>query len=108
MSGGHFEYNQYRIQQIAEEVERLIRDNGREKTEKELEEESYSDSSWYDKYQEDLYHYKYPEEVIEEFKKGFDILKTAYVYAQRIDWLLSGDDSEETFLERLKDDLSKL
>jgi hypothetical protein len=30
------------------------------------------------------------------------------LHAQRIDWLLSGDDREETFLERLKKDLDKL
>jgi hypothetical protein len=27
---------------------------------------------------------------------------------QRIDWLLSGDDGEESFIERLKEDLEKL
>ena len=47
-------------------------------------------------------------EVIEEFKKGLKILKTAAVYAQRIDWLLSGDDGEESFKERLKEELNEL
>jgi hypothetical protein len=36
------------------------------------------------------------------------VLRKAAVYAQRVDWLLSGDDGEETFLERLKKDLDKL
>jgi len=35
-------------------------------------------------------------------------LKIAAVYAQRIDWFLSGDDSEETFIERLTKDLEDL
>ena len=35
-------------------------------------------------------------------------LKIAAVYAQRVDWLLSDDDGEETFLERLADDLNAL
>lgn len=35
-------------------------------------------------------------------------MKQAEVYAQRIDWLLSGDDGEESFHERLKEDLDKL
>jgi hypothetical protein len=47
-------------------------------------------------------------EVIEEFKNGLKILKTAAIYAQRIDWLLSGDDGEESFKERLKEELDKL
>jgi hypothetical protein len=46
--------------------------------------------------------------VITKFKEGLDILRKAEVYAQRIDWLVSGDDGEESFLERLKEDLEKL
>ena len=36
------------------------------------------------------------------------ILKKAYVYAQRIDWLLSDDDGEESFHKRLKEELDNL
>ena len=36
------------------------------------------------------------------------ILNKAFVYVNRIDWLLSGDDGEETFHKRLKEDLEKL
>jgi len=36
------------------------------------------------------------------------VLKVASVYAQRIDWLLSGDDGEESFLKRLKEELGQL
>jgi hypothetical protein len=46
--------------------------------------------------------------VIEKFKEGLEILRKAEIYAQRIDWLISGDDGEESFLERLKEDLGKL
>jgi len=96
MSGGHFEYNQYRIREIADSLEQVIRNNGKKK-------EEPIEYSW-----EDEYHYKYPDEVIAEFKKGLEIIRQAEVYTQRIDWLLSGDDGEETFLERLKEDLSEL
>lgn len=108
MSGGAFNYGQSRIRDIAEEIEETIRRNGRPKTREELKDESWRDPKWYEKYPEDLNHYKYPDEVIEKFKEGVDILKKAYVYAQRIDWLLSGDDGEESFLERLKEELEKL
>ena len=47
-------------------------------------------------------------EVVEEFKNGLKILKTAAIYAQRIDWLLSGDDGEKSFKERLKEELDEL
>ena len=105
MSGGHFDYAQYRIAEIADEVEKIIRKNGKKKSKEELKETSWRDPNWYKKYPEDLYHYKYSDEVIEKFKEGFKILRQAEIYAQRIDWLLSGDDDEETFLERLKEDL---
>ena len=52
--------------------------------------------------------YKYSKETIKEFKKGLAILKKAYVYAQRIDWLLSADDGEESFHRKLKEDLDNL
>lgn len=52
--------------------------------------------------------YGYTEETLAEFRKAVEILKQAEVYAQRIDWLLSGDDGEESFHERLKEDLEKL
>jgi hypothetical protein len=108
MSGGRFDYQQYAIGNIAESIECEIERNGREKTREELKEESWRDSHWYEKYPEDLCHYKYPDEVIEKFKEAVKYLKIAEVYAQRVDWLLSADDGEETFLERLDEDLKKL
>lgn len=50
----------------------------------------------------------YSEETIKEFRKGIDILKKAQVYAHRIDWLISGDDGEDNFHERLKEELKEL
>jgi hypothetical protein len=38
-------------------------------------------------------------------KDAINYLKTAYIYAQRIDWFLSGDDGEESLIKRLKDEL---
>ena len=95
MSGGHFDYNQHRIRDIADSVEDIIRKNGKKK--------DYKVSSW-----ENEYYYEYPPEVIEKFKEGLDILRKAEIYAQRIDWLVSGDDGDETFLERIKEDLENL
>ena len=92
MSGGHFNYNQHRIDDIANDLEEIIKHNGSE----ELDEYG------------DRVHRNYNPETIKEFHKAMKILKLAYIYTQRIDWLLSGDDGEETFHERLKDNLEKL
>jgi len=80
MSGGRFGYNQYLIEDIADEIEREIERDG------------------------DMI----PSRVLDEFHNGVKALRKAAVYAQRIDWLLSGDDSPETFLERLAEDLEEL
>lgn len=108
MSGGRFSYKQYEIENIADSIESHIERNGRKKTKEELKDEGWRDPDWYKKYPEDSYHYEYPAEVIEKFKDGVKLLRMAQVYAQRIDWLLSGDDGEESFLKRLKEDLEKL
>jgi hypothetical protein len=92
MSGGHFDYKQWEIGNIADEVEQLILDNDSEQL-----------NEWGDRKG-----YHYSPETIEEFKKGLVLLRQAYVYAQRIDWLVSADDGEDSFHRRLKNDLEKL
>jgi hypothetical protein len=95
---------------MIDSIEDLINNNGRAKTEEELINLRWGtlDDEYYKKFPEEKYFHKYSDEVIEEFKKGLTSLRIAHVYAQRIDWLASGDDGEETFIERLNDDLSKL
>lgn len=100
MSGGHFHYNQYKILNIAEELELYIQKCER----KEKKDWGYTDEDG--NYIQHIY--EEPEEVLNEFRKAVKVLREAYVYANRIDWLLSGDDGDETFLIRLKKELSEL
>jgi hypothetical protein len=93
MSGGHFDYNQYKISYIADEVEQLIYHNDSDIID---ERGNYKCGS------------PFSEKTIAEFKKGLLILRQAEIYAQRIDWLVSGDDSEESFLARLQSDLKRV
>jgi exonuclease VII small subunit len=108
MSGGHWSYIQHRLTDVWEEVEQIIEKSGQPKTEDELKEESWRGIDWYEKYPEDKFHYQFPEEVLEEFKKGVEAIKLAQIYMQRMDWLLSGDDGEESFLRRLKEEINDL
>lgn len=109
MSGGTFDYNQRRIRYIADDIEQEIAKSGKPKTPRELKDDfPWRDKEHYEKYPEDLNHYKYPDEVIAEFKNAYEILRKAEIYAQRIDWYLAGDDGEDSFLERLKSDLELL
>lgn len=92
MSGGRFDYNQYRIMTIAEDIESLVLRN---------------DDASLDEYG-CCKGYAYSEGVVAKFREAIPILKRAYVYAQRIDWLVSGDDGENSFLKRLEHDLKQL
>lgn len=93
MSGGAFDYQQYRLLDIADRIQKEINHN-------------HIKPDWIAP--EDWNGQKWSDETIAEFKKGITLLTIAETYAQRIDWLLSGDDSEETFHERLKEDLEDL
>ena len=80
MSGGRFNYMQYNIQDIIEELEMLDLD--------ELEEvDAITQSNYF--------------ALIAELKK-------CHVHMQRLDWLLSGDDGQKTYHKRLAEDLAKL
>lgn len=92
MSGGHFQYKQWEIGNIADEIEQLIIDNDSEEL------NQYGDRKGC----------HFTPDTIEEFKKGLAILRQAHIYTQRIDWLVSGDDGEDSFHNRLKKELENL
>jgi hypothetical protein len=92
MSGGHFQYKQYEIGHIADEIEQIILNNDSEEV----------DSYGYTK------GYAFSPETIEEFKYARLLLLRAQIYAQRVDWLVSCDDGEDSFHSRLEKDLDAL
>ena len=86
MSGGFFDYDQYRIGNIIDGIEREIN-----RQEQGLNEYLTLEPTTIDKLHDAVYY-----------------LKVAQTYAQRVDWLLSGDDGETSFCERLAEDLRKI
>jgi len=90
----------YRINDIVNKIEEVISRNNLE-----IAEEDKPKDEWgfYEQH-----YYEYPPHIIEEFKNAVKYLKIAQVYAQRVDWLVSGDDGEESFMKRLDEDLNKL
>ena len=92
MSGGHFDYWQYHIGTIADSIEQKIDEN------------TVKPEYWYGEWNGQ----RYSDETIAEFKKGVELLRKAEIYANRIDWLLSADDGEESFHSRLKKELEAL
>jgi hypothetical protein len=85
MSGGHFDHSEFHLQQIAEELERLIETNG--STEKDD--------------QGNFVYHSYPPEIIAHFRCAAALMRIAYDYAHCIDYLLSGDYGEESFLRAI-------
>ena len=111
MSGGFFNYDQSRIRNIIDSIEDLIEKNGRPKTEQELKDGSWGYNNYkeyYEIYPGERFCHRDPDEVIEEFKNGLTYLKISYVYAKGIDFLVSGDDGNESFLKRLEKELSDI
>lgn len=78
MSGGRFDYVQYRIRQAADEVSALIGQCE--------DKESRPDCLW-----------NYAPEIVDKFRECEKALNRAASMLHRVDWLVSGDDSEETF-----------
>ena len=104
MSGGYFNYGQFQINEIANSIEQELNKQGKEKPKDEL----YENEEYFKKYPKEKYYYRYPEIVQEKMREAIKQLKIAAVYTQRVDWFLSGDDGEESFIERLKEDLNAL
>jgi hypothetical protein len=90
MSGGRFDYIQYRFSEIIDRIDQEIRNNNAEPR----------PVDWFTPN-------NYSKETLDEFRKGIEYLKKAQIYTQRIDWLLSGDDDEDTFHERLAEDFKE-
>lgn len=84
MSGGHFEYAQYRLHDISKSIDELIAKN------------DCTDKS---EFGYDIGRH-YPIDIIDKFKETSRLLKQCEAMAQRIDWLVSDDDGEDSFRER--------
>ena len=81
MSGGYFDHLQWNVEDLANRVEEKLLD---------------------------IELHQFDTNTVSEFVNAVVLLKKAAVYAERIDYLLSGDDGEESFHERLADDLSNI
>lgn len=87
MSGGHFDYLQFRLNDIAVMIKDLI--NGNNIVNK------YGNSR------------NYKPKTILQFQNAIYHLEIAQAYAHRIDMLVSNDDCEDNFHIILQQDLSK-
>ena len=95
MSGGHFEYKQYHVHELAEEIDRLIAKVHKTREDvKDTPDDPCDPNYCWEK------HYLYSDETLEKFAEARDTLIRASKMVQRVDWLVSGDDGEESFHAR--------
>jgi coenzyme F420-reducing hydrogenase delta subunit len=86
MSGGHFECSNYIFHRIAEQIEQVV-ETGRD---------------------EDDCEYEFGEDTLKQMREAVWALKLAAIYMTRVDYLLSSDDSEESFHQRLHEERREL
>lgn len=106
MSGGTFDYSQRTIELIADDIEQTILEAGRKIPDVLLEEHQHRYSREIPL--EEQYYSSYNRKTMEIMKRAVYILRMAYIYAQRIDWMLSGDDGEDDLVRRLNQELHEL
>lgn len=59
----------------------------------------------YGRYPNDTNVLELTDQTIETMKEAYRQIRIAEIYATRVDWMMSGDDGEDTLRERLKEDL---
>lgn len=77
MSGGHWDYKQRELADVAEDMEGMAASGD------------------------------YPKVIADKMRIGAEHMREAAIYMHRIDWLVSGDDGDDTFLSRLEQDLKE-
>lgn len=82
MSGGRFDYDQNKLQYLAEDIQEIIDRN-----------------NWLDPSD------RQSPEIIARYKEAAYNLKRTYQMVRRIDWLESQDDGPESFMERWDDEV---
>lgn len=99
MSGGAFEYSQYKI----EEIKNIIQDRLDKMGSKKSKEELWMSTEYYEKYPEEKFFPMESDMVIKVLKDGIESLRIAKIYADSIDRYLSGDDSEDSLVLKCSD-----
>lgn len=105
MSGGRFDYKQWHIDNIADNIEQEVILSGKPIPKQKW---SYYERQEFEETHKQPMNYAYPEPVLRKMEEAVYALRAAAIYAQRVDYLLSGDDGEESFMERLSNELKEL
>ena len=102
MSGGYFNYEQFKIGNIQEEIQFILDSQGNPIPEEELE----HSPAYYQMHPDELLYPTLSPEIKETFIQAIYHLKMSKLYINSIDYYISGDDNAETYLIKLKKKLN--
>ena len=105
MSGGRFDYQQFHISNIADGIEQEVIMSGKPIPRNRW---GYYERQEYEETHKQPMNYAFPEPVLRRMEEAVYALRRAAIYAQRTDYLISGDDGEESFESRLQKELAEL
>jgi hypothetical protein len=97
MSGGRFGSWEHSVEEIIEDLERIVKMN-------EVGDFSYTNENGETNIDYNI-GYKYPADVLQRMNETINALKYAKVLVKRFDYLLEGDDSVDSFRKRIEEDL---
>lgn len=92
MSGGRYNIHPFMFDEIIDDIDYAIKDSDENKGK----EHSFLE-----------FHYDISDDAKKELINGREIIKLARIYINRIDYLLDGDDGNDDFIKRLKEDIQK-
>ena len=105
MSGGFFDYKEWHINNIVDQIEQEVILSGKPIPRKRWE---YWQMERFKEHPEEAVNYEFPEPVIRKMEEAIYALRAAAIYSKRVDYLISGDDGEESFVRRLNEELDEL
>ena len=95
MSGGAFDYKQHTLQDLIDDMNTLIERLDKEPI------DSFECNS--------LKNFvKNPDDLKNKIRENIGYLKRAFLFTNSLDWLISGDDGEEKFYEKLDVEMKKI
>ena len=100
MNGGFFNYKEYVLDEVSSTLKNIIEENGKPIPYEELDYFDRQSQSQKKYEQNPRYRANHNDEILERFRTGLEIIKSATSFVHDLGYLLSGDIGEETFLKR--------
>ena len=103
MSGGAFDHQHHRMQDMIDRIESELERQGKDKPKEEL----WGSPKYYEDNPSEKKWPTYSGETQKILKEAVERIKEAYIYAHQVDLFLSGDTGENSLKQRIQEELFK-